>query len=198
MGFGKLLKGVGKAVKAAGKVGNIPIVGNVLKAVPGVGTALSLAGAASGAYQLLGGGGGGGGMPAMPQSFGSFPALPGSASAPAVVGSRGIFQNDPNIAKALEPWAISKTNLRTGYRSPVKGYVIVRDVNGDPYALPKFLAKKYAGYKESKKPPISVGDWEAVKRADRTIKSVRKMMTTMTRVDKAVSNGKVKVKGKAK
>lgn len=198
MAFGKLLKGVSKVVRTVSKVSNIPVVGNVIKAVPGVGTAVSLIGAGVGAYNLLGGGGGGGGggMPALPS--GGFPALPGTAGSSPVVGNRGWLQNDPNIAAALEPWAISRANLKTAYRSPIKGYVVVYDKNGDPYALPKFLAKKYAGYKESKKPPISVGDWEAVKRADRTIKSVRKIMTTMTRVDKAVSNGKVKVKAKAK
>lgn len=197
MAFGKLLKGIGKAVGAVSRVGNIPIVGNVVKAIPGVGTAVSVIGAGAGVYNLLSGSGGGGAsLPALPG--GNMPALPGSAGAPPVVGQRGWFQNDPNIAAALQQWAISKANLRTAYRSPVKGYVIVRDVNGDAYALPKFLAKKYAGYKESKKPPISVGDWEAVKRADRTIKSVRKIMTTMVRVDKSVSNGKVKVKAKAK
>lgn len=195
MAFGKLLRGVSKIGRSIAKVGNIPVIGNVAKAVPGLGTVLSVAGAGYTAYDLLKGNGGGG-MPALPQ--GSFPALPGTPGAPAVVGQRGVFQNDPNIAAALEPWAISRANLKTSYRSPVKGYVIVYDKNGDPYALPKFLAKKFAGYKESKKPPISVGDWEAVKRADRTIKSVRKIMTTMVRVDKAVSNGKVKVKAKAK
>lgn len=196
MGFGKLLKGVGKAVSAVSKVGNVPIVGNVLKAVPGVGTALSLAGAATAGYQLLsgGGGGGGGGLPAIPGN--AYPALPGGGVAPPIVGSRSILRDDPNVVDALKPWAIATRNLRTAYRSPVKGYVVLRDSAGDPYAIPKFLATKYLGYKSAKKPPISVGDWEAVKRADRTVKKVRKIMTTMTRVDAAIGSGKVKVKSK--
>jgi len=199
MAFGKLLKGIGSVVKTASRVGNVPIVGNVLKAVPGVGTALSLAGAATGAYQLLGGGGGGGGLPAIPSGFagGNLPALPGGG-APPIVGSRSILRDDPNVVEALKPWAIATRNLKQYYRAPLKGYVIRRDSAGDPYAIPKFLATKYLGYKSAKKPPISVGDWEAVKRADRTIKSVRKIMTTMTRVDAGISGGKVKVKSKKK
>jgi len=198
MAFGKLLRGVSKAVKSAAKVGNVPIVGNVLKAVPGVGTALSLAGAASGAMSLFGGGGGGG-LPALPQGFsGGVPALPGGG-APAIVGDRSIFRDDPNIVAALQPFAISARNLKQYYRAPIKGYVIRRDQNGDPYGIPKHLAKKFLGYKSAKKPPISVGEWEAVKRADRTIKKVKKITATMTRVDKNIKGGKVVArKAKAK
>lgn len=136
-------------------------------------------------------------LPALPAA-GGLPALPG-AGAPSIVGDRGWFQNDPNIVAALQPFAISKTNLRVGYRSPIKGYVIRYDSAGDPYAIPKSLARAYLGWKPSKKPPISVGDWEAVKRADRTVKKVRKIMTTMTRVDKAVGKGgKIKIAGRKK
>lgn len=190
MGFGKLLKGVSKIGRQVAKVGNIPIVGNVAKAIPGLGTVVSLAGAGYTAYDLVKGSGGGGGMPTLPSGFGGLPALPGQG-APPIVGDRGWFQNDPNIADALKPFAISMTNLRTVYRSPLKGYVVVRDVKGDPYALPKPMARKYAGWRPSKKPPISVGEWEAVKRADRTIKKVKKITATMTRVDKNIKGGKV-------
>lgn len=195
--IGSIARGVGGAVAGAGRaVNKIPGVG-VLKAVPGLGTALTVAGGIASASSLLGGGTRSPGLPQLPGG-GGFPALPGGG-APAVVGDRGIFQNDPNIVAALQPFAISKTNLRVGYRSPIKGYVIRYDSAGDPYAIPKQLARAYLGWKPSKKPPISVGDWEAVKRADRTVKKVRKIMTTMTRVDKAVGNGgKIKIKGRKK
>jgi hypothetical protein len=137
-------------------------------------------------------------MLALPQARyagGGLPALPGTGGSNPIVGSRSIFRNDPNVVEALKPFAISMHNLRTSYRSPQKGFVIRRDQNGDPFAIPKTMAIKYLGYKNHKKPPISVGDWEAVKRADRTVKKVRKVMTTMTRVDNAVGKGgKVKVK----
>lgn len=199
--FGSLLKGAVSLVKSGGSalasvgraankipgVGAIPVVGNVLAAAGGLATASSLLG-----------GGGGGGLPALPAVSGGLPTLLPGAGAPAIVGDRGVFQNDPNIAKALEPFAISKTNLRIAYRSPIKGFVVVRDSVGDPYALPRALARKYAGWKPSKKPPISVGDWEAVKRADRTIKKVRKITSTMTKVDNATRGGKVVIRRKKK
>lgn len=201
--FGRMVRKstnlVKQGVKVTGAVGKIPIVGNVLKAVPFVGTAMGAASLASDLMGGFGGGGGGGGgnMPALPQGFsGGMPALPGSPASSPIVGSRSIFRDDPNVVEALKPWAIAQRNLRQYYRSPIKGYVIRRDSAGDPYAIPKHLAIRYLGYKKHKKPPISIGDWEAVKRADRTVKKVRKIMTTMARVDKAVGKGgKVKIHG---
>lgn len=182
----KLASKAGGAVAAAGRaVNKIPLI----KAVPGIGTAATLIGGVATASSLLGGGTRSPGLPQLPGGAG-LPALPGGG-APAIVGDRGIFQNDPNIVAALQPFAISKTNLRQSYRSPIKGYVIRYDSAGDPFAIPKQMARAYLGWKPSKKPPISVGDWEAVKRADRTIKKVRKITATMTRVDNATRGGKV-------
>ncbi len=200
--FGSIAKIASKVVRpvvsTAAKIGKIPGVG----AIPVVGNVLSIAGAAASVGNLIGAARSSGmppmpvgGMPALP---GGMPALPG-AGAPPIVGQRGWLQNDPNIVAALQPFAISKANLRVGYRSPLKGYVIRYDSAGDPYAIPKSLARAYLGWRPSKKPPISVGDWEAVKRADRTVKKVRKIMTTMTRVDKAVGKGgKVRLPGRRK
>lgn len=192
-GASKLVRPAASAVLSAGRavnkipgVGAIPVIGNIAAAAGGVAAVSSMLGGRSGSS-----------LPALPGAAG-LPALPG-AGAPAIVGDRGIFQNDPNIVAALQPFAISKANLRVGYRSPIKGYVIRYDSAGDPYAIPKSMARAYLGWKPSKKPPISVGDWEAVKRADRTVKKVRKIMTTMTRVDKAVgAGGKIKIKGRKK
>jgi hypothetical protein len=205
--FGRMVRKSTNVIKTGAKlassVSKIPVLGKVLGAVPFVGSALSIAGMASDVMGGFGGGGGNSGaMPPMPMASmqgsygGGMPALPGSAGSNSIVGNRSIFRNDPNVVEALKPWAISAYNLRQYYRAPMKGYVIRRDQNGDPFAIPKHLAVKYLGYKNHKKPPISVGDWEAVKRADRTVKKVRKVMTTMTRVDKAVGKGgKIKVSG---
>lgn len=192
--FGALRK-IGGAVS---KLSRSP-VGRLAGLVPGLGTvvnAVGIAGGVAGAVSALSNrsGGSGSGLPMLPSGRGGLPMLPGTAGAPSIVGDRSIFRNDPNIAEALKQWAISKGNLRVSYRSPMKGYVVVRDSNGDPFALPKDLARKYAGWKAGKKPPISVGDWQAVKRADKTVKKVRKVMTTMIRVDKAIAGGKVKVR----
>jgi len=168
---------------ATGAVLKVPGVRSVIKQTA-VGAAVYGAGNA-----LFGGGGGGGGLPALP----GMSALPG-AGMPSVVGNRGIFQNDPNVVAAIKPWAISKANLRVSYRSPVKGFVIRYDEKGDPYAVPKDMARKYLGWKAGHKPPISVGDYQALKRADRTVKKMRKVYSMIQRVDKNIGKGgKVRV-----
>lgn len=190
--FGKVIKGGLSAVKTVAK---IPGASSLLKAVPVVGTAVSLGSLGYDLYKAgTGGGGGGGGLPALPS--GNMPMLPGMANAPATMGNRTLFGNDPNIVEALRPFAISKGNLRVSYRSPSKGFVIRYDSNGDPFAIPKNIARQYLGWKPSKKPPISVSEWEGLKKADRTVKKVRRVVTTMTRVDKAIGKGgKVKIHG---
>lgn len=188
--FGTLVRVAGRALSTLGRgsvtatraVAKAPLVRDVVKQ-SAIGAAIYAAGNAIT-------GSGGSSLPALP---GGLPALPGMG-APGIVGNRGIFQNDPNIVAALQPFAISKTNLRMSFRSPIKGYVIRYDSNGDPYAIPKSLARAYLGWKPSKKPPLSVGDWQAIQRADRATKKVRKIMTTVARVDKAVSGGKVKIR----
>lgn len=182
--FGAILKGASALIRPV--VGNAAVKGLVKKTALGA-TAYTLGNSIGG---MLGGGGkGAAGLPALPGAAG-LPALPG-LGAPAIVGKRGIFRNDANVPAAIEQFAISKGDLRQSFRSPIPGYVVVRDQAGDPVAVPKFIAKAYFGWRPSKKPPISVGDWEAVKRADRTIKKVRKITATMTKVDKATRGGKV-------
>jgi len=199
-----LFKGLKTLGRVASKVANSPL-GKVATMVPGLGTVMGAVGAAgtvySGYQALTGGGGGGGGLPALPSGLqgpplspggfaGGMPRnLPGTAGANPIIGKRSIFRDDPNIAAALQPFAISARFLRQSFRSPVKGYVVVRDAVGDPVALPKNLAMKYAGYRPAKKPPISVGEYQALKRADRTVKKVRKIMATVARVDKSVGKG---------
>lgn len=185
--FGSLMKGIRAVGGAVGAVSRVPVLGSALRAIPVVGTALSVGSIAS---DLMGSRGSN--LPALP----GMPAMPGTANAPAIVGKRGVFRNDANVPDAIKPWTISKGDLRVQFRSPVKGYVIRHDQNGDPYAVPKQIARQYLGWRPSKKPPISVGDWQAVQRADRVTKKVRKIMTTMTRVDKNIAHGKVKIHGK--
>ena len=78
-------------------------------------------------------------------------------------------------------------------RAP-KGFVICYDEKGDPFALPKKLAMMLKMWRPAKKPPISVGDWQAVKRADRTVSKMKKIFAVTTRVDNNISGGKVKVR----
>lgn len=168
MGFFSALGSVGSAIggAAAGAlrtVSKIPGVG----AIPVVGNAISLAGtglAAYGAISSLTGSSSSGGLPALP-------GLPGGTS---MAGKRTIFGNDPNIIAALQPFAISKGNLRVSYRSPQKGFVVVHDEKGDAFALPKALAKKYFGWKAAKKPLLSIRDTNAIKHAGVAIKKLQR------------------------
>lgn len=171
MGFGSLLRKGMNLAKSAGKipgVGMIPGVGNVLSAV---GTAASIYGVAKGASSLFGGSSGGGGagagLPALP---GGMPMIPTTSSiAP---GDRSIFRNDPNLSEALKAYAIPKAALRPMYRAP-KGFVVLHDQVGDPYGLPKTVAKAMHLWKPAKKPLLSVRDTNAIRHAGRAIKKLQ-------------------------
>jgi len=184
--FGAIARIGSKLVRG---VANIPAVKSVAKqtaigaAVYGVGNA------------VFGGGSKQAALPALPSGGMPLP-IPGMG-APTTMGDRGIFQNDPNVIEAVKPWAISKANLKTYYRAP-KGFVIVYDQVGDPYALPRKMAMWLRLWKPSPKPPISVGDYQSLKRADRTAKKVKKILSMTTRVDKNIGKGgRVLIKKKA-
>ena len=168
----KLLRG---GVTAGRAVANTPLVKTVAKQTA-LGAAMYAAGNALS-------GSGGSSLPALP---GGFPAVPG-------MGSRGIFSNDANVPKMIQEWTISKGDLKFYPRAP-KGFVICYDEKGDPFALPKKLAMMLKMWRPAKKPPISVGDWQAVKRADRTVSKMKKIFAVTTRVDNNISGGKVKVR----
>lgn len=141
------------------------------KMIPGVGTALSVAGAASTILNIGSGGSGSGGMPALP----SMPGMPvggGFAGGNQFAGQRGWFSNDPNVPDWMKPAAISKGNLKVCYRAP-KGYVIRFDEKGDPYGIPRQLAKQYLGWKPAKKPLLSIRDTNAIRQAGRAIKKLQ-------------------------
>jgi len=174
MGFGSLLRKVGKV---AATVSRSPI-GRVAGLVPGLGTVVSAAGLAGGAYSAysaLSGGSQPAGLPAPPMGVsGGLPAMPGGGgfAGAAGPGDRSIFRNDPNVVEALKAWAIPLRGLRTYYRAP-KGYVVVRDNVGDPMGIPKQMAKQYFGWKPAKKPLLSVRDTNAIKRAGTAIKKLQ-------------------------
>lgn len=190
--FGAIARIAGKALSTVARgtvssvrsVSNVPILKDVAKQT-------AIGGALYGAGNMLFGGKSSSGLP----DLAGLPAMPGGMNP--VMGQRGIFQNDPDVIEAVKPWAISKANLKVCYRAP-KGFVIVYDSVGDPYALPRRMAMWLKLWKPGAKPPISVGDWQAVKRADRTVKKMRKVFRTTTRVDKSITGGKVNVTGRKK
>ncbi len=170
MSIGSLLRKGTNLVKAATR---IPGVSTLTRAVPGLGLAYTAFDIGSAAYGAMRGGGGGG-LPALPG--GAMP-LPGGPGAPAAMGRRSIFRDDPNVAEFLKQFAIPARALKTYYRAP-NGFVIMHDAVGDPYGIPKALAKDYLGWKPAKKPPISVRQWSAMKHIRATMRSLKKVDST--------------------
>ncbi|MGH7198310.1 MAG: hypothetical protein ACREH5_06185, partial [Candidatus Omnitrophota bacterium] len=75
--------------------------------------------------------------------------------------------------------------LRTVPRAP-RGYVVVRDVQGRPYAMMRFVAQKVGMWRPKQKPPISVRDWNSLRRSN----SVIKKLQTMEKRAKKIANWK--------
>jgi len=140
----------------------------LLSKIPVVGTGLALAGAAT---TLLSGNSGAPKLPALPGMAPGFGNTGFAGNSP-YAGDRGIFQNDPNVPDWMKPAAIAKTNLKTFYRAP-RGYVVMYDAVGDPYGIPRDLARKYLGWKPAKKPLLSIRDTNAIRQAGRAIKKLQ-------------------------
>lgn len=58
--------------------------------------------------------------------------------------------------------------LKTYYKAPSKGYVILRDSGGGVHCLRKSIARDY-GWRPGHKPMLSVGETQAIKKAGRAI-----------------------------
>lgn len=168
--MGSLFGNIARAVTRS------PITKIAASFIPGASAALtvgSLATTAYGAYQAMKTPAG---MPALP-SLGGMPTGGGFAGGLSpYAGKTGIFQNDPNVKGRpdIEAAAISKANLRVCYRSPQRGYVVVKDSNGDPMAIPKAMAKQYYGWRPAKKPLLSIRDTNAIRRAGTAIKKLQR------------------------
>jgi len=210
MGLVSLVK---KGVSAASKVVRSPIGQSALSMIPGarVGVgALKIAGAVStayGGYQAVKGITGvmkGPSVGTLPP--GGLPALSGlkmSAVSPGQTGGgmlpskwipRGpggrmqLPWNDPSVPQFLKQFALDDSFIRPAMRAP-RGYVIIRDADGQPYPVLKKIAQQFGLWKAAHKPPISVGEFQALKKADRTVKKMRKIYATIARVDKATTKG---------
>lgn len=120
----------------------------------------------------------GGGDEEEPVEVGSPPAIPpGQTGGIIPQGPGGGLQfpwSDPSTPSALKPFALDDSFLKVQYRSP-KGYVTVRDPQGRPYPLLRSIAVKMGLWKPKRKPPISVKDWSAFKRAERVERKLRKI-----------------------
>lgn len=198
MGMGSLLSG---GMKAIGAVARSPI-GKAASFIPGIGTAVSAIGmgaTAYGAYSAIKGTTGQKGMGGLPALPGMAPMRGGQMTLPS--GSTGGFGiprgpggkmqlpwNDPSTPAYLKQFALDDSTIRIMYRAP-RGYVIVRDASGRPFPLLKKIAMQFGLWHPAKKPPISVRDWQALKRADRAIHKMKKIVTMTTRIDSHVGKG---------
>lgn len=71
--------------------------------------------------------------------------------------------NDPRVPEFLKQFSLDDSYLSAYYRAP-KGYVIIRDPQGRPYAVMKAIAQKFGLWSPTAKPPISATDWKHYKR----------------------------------
>lgn len=178
---------VGRLVSKAAK---IPGVKTVARAVPFVGTALAAYEGVQLINDLTGGKAGralGFGGTAPPTASGLPMVTPGSTAVPMGTtsgpgllprGPGGSLQwpwQDPNIPEYLKNFAIDDGYLKTAVRAP-RGYVVIRDKDGRPFGVNKEIAKAFKIWKPKKKPPISVTDWQALKRANSTVNKLKKVV----------------------
>lgn len=90
---------------------------------------------------------------------------------------------DPNIPKLLKAHAIDDQYLTLVPRAP-RGYIVLRDEDGEPFGVDKNIARGYGLWHAKKKPPISVRDWQALRRSYRTVRTLQKAV----RMAKTVGN----------
>lgn len=102
---------------------------------------------------------------------------PGGLPVPFWKGAGGKLQmpwSDPKIPEYLKQFALDDAYLRQYVRAP-RGYVVVRDANGKPFAVLKKIAQQAGIWRPSRKPPISAGDWNKFKTAERVEKKLMKI-----------------------
>jgi len=189
----KLGRGAVKLGKAGARSGLIKGVAKsgLLKSIPYAGaiyTAVDI-GSKLGAF---GGGSKGGGAPGLPALTGGFPG----AGLPAVTspstgpggfwwrGPGGKMQlpwNDPKVHESLKPFSLDDSALRVYYRAP-RGYVVVRDDKMRPYPLRKDVARRIGWWRPGAKPPMNVTEWSSLKRANKVVRTLKRMNSMAKRV----------------
>lgn len=96
-------------------------------------------------------------------------------------GGMQLPWNDPKVHQALKPYSLDDSMLRRFYRAP-RGYVVVHDDKGRPYPLRQDVAKKIGWWSPAAKPPMSATEWSALKRANKVVKTLKRMNTMAKRV----------------
>lgn len=140
-------------------------------------------------------------LPAIPAAKVQLPALAAggatSVGIPWWTGPGGKLQapwSDPKMASTGmdqygRPLVLDDAYLKPYYRAP-KGYVVVRDPNGRPYAMNKWYARKIGMWKPAAKPPISATDWKHYKRNKAIEKKLKKIVPPSLRTKRIVAKKK--------
>jgi len=181
MGFMSGLRKIGGAALGATRmVARNPLV----RMVPGLGTAATIASAGLSAYGAFSAGrsllSGGGAQPPTPPGFpmggGVPPPVQGGFNLPVPFwrGAGGKFQmpwNDPQQMFG-PPFAYDDSVLKIVTKAP-PGFVKVKDPKGREYAMARFLAIKMNLYHPARKPLISVKESNAIRHAGHAIKKLQ-------------------------
>jgi len=88
--------------------------------------------------------------------------------------------SDPRIPDYLKQFALDDAYLKPYYRAP-KGYVVLRDGQGRPFAVNKAIARSMGLWKPSAKPPISATDYKHFKRNKTIEKKLKKIAGPLLR-----------------
>ena len=101
----------------------------------------------------------------------------GGLPVPWYKGPNGKLQmpwSDPRIPDYLKQFALDDAYLKAYYRAP-KGYVVLKDSSGRPFAVNKAIARQMGLWKPAAKPPISATDYKHFKRNKAIEKKLRKI-----------------------
>jgi len=170
-----VVKGISSVVKGAKKAK--PVVKVASSALAGFGVAKVTSGGSTVNLPVQTGSLPPIGVPAAATTSAIQQAGPGGLPVPWWKGPGGKLQlpwNDPKIPEYLKQFALDDAYLKTYYRAP-RGYVVIRDASGRPFAVNKQMARSFGLWKPAKKPPISVGDWQKFKAAERVEKKLKKI-----------------------
>lgn len=80
--------------------------------------------------------------------------------------------NDPRVPEFLKQFSLDDSYLRTAVRAP-RGFVVIRDGSGRPFAVQRDIAIKLGVWKPSPKPLLTSTDVKALRRADRLEKKIK-------------------------
>lgn len=174
------LRGAGVALK---RYGTKFARNKIVRAVGGA----ALGAAGFEAAKQFGSGGAPSSLPAIPSSYGGVPVttqgIKNVGFLPAWRGPGGKLQwpwQDPRIPEYLKQFALDDAYLKPCVRAP-RGYVVLRDAEGKPFAVNKMIARQFKLWKPKAKPIISVRDWHSYQRAQRVEKKLRKIASKALR-----------------